>query len=77
MIDPVEFGELKSDVKALYNENLDMKKVQNEMRSDIKDIHKVINEAKGGGKILLGAIAFASSIISIVIQWLFKKFGVM
>lgn len=77
MIDPVEFGELKSDVKALYNDNLEMKSVQNEMRQDIKDIHRIINEAKGGGKALLGAVAFASSVLSVLIHWFLKKFGVL
>jgi hypothetical protein len=65
-LDPREFGRLEAEVQQL-------KDIVSEIRSDLKDMKKNWDEAKGGMRVLLGVAAVIGAVSSQLIHWILGK----
>lgn len=56
-----EIGELKSDVKHLTDG-------QDELRADVKAIRSVIDQSKGGVRVLLAAASVGGAVTTLLVE---------
>lgn len=63
-----EFGKLEAEVQQLRD-------LLGEIRSDMKDMKKNWDEAKGGMRVLLGVAAVIGGVLSQVFSWFLKGLG--
>lgn len=64
-IDPKEFGRLEAEVSQLRD-------MLTEIRTDMKEMKKNWDEAKGGLRVLIGVAAIIGGLLSQAIGWFWK-----